>query len=191
MLIVGSALAAFLLGVVVTMWLGTGSLSATPPASPQAEVGSNTPAENRTSLPGGTLPNSAQAQATQPAVSGPAQPTAATPVRSSPTVTDSAAASASVPSAAKPSVSRVGEFSLQLGAFLDAAKAKSLAAELLARGYTSDAIDAPDGYGRAWHYLRLGAFPDEEAADRAAADLLLRAGIGATVIRSSAASAGH
>ena len=191
-LIVGSALAAFLLGVVVTMWLGTVPLSATLPVASLAQVASNVPAEKQTTLPDGTLPNSAQAHATPPAAPEPTQPAAETPVRPSPNVTGSAATPTSAPSAAaNPAASQAGEYSLQLGAFLDAAKAKSLAAELLARGYTPDSIDAADGYGRAWHYVRLGAFPDEGAANRAAADLLVRAGIGGAIIRSSAAHVGH
>ena len=191
-LILGSALAAFLLGVVVTIWLVTVPLSATPPGPPPAQVASNAPAATQTSLPDGTPPNFAQAQATPPAASAPAaQPAAVTSVRPSPNVTDSGAASASVPSAANPAASHAGEYSLQLGAFLDAAKAKSLAAELLARGYTPDSIEGADAYGRAWHYVRLGSFPDERAAEGAAAELLIRAGIGAAVTRSSAANAGH
>lgn len=142
-------------------------------------------------MPDATPPNSAEAQPTQPAAPALAQPAAATPSAPSPNITGSPAGPVSLPIAAKLSASQAGEYSLQLGAFLEAAKAKSLTAELLARGYTPDSIDAADGYGRAWHYVRLGAFPDEQAADRAAADLLVRAGIGAAVIRSSAANAGH
>jgi DedD protein len=189
-LIVGSALAAFLLGVVVTMWLGTVPLPATPPVAPLAQVASNAPAEIQTTPPDSTLPNFAQAQATPPAAPASAQPAAETLVQHSPNVADSAAAPASVPSGAQASASQAGEYSLQLGAFLDAAKAKSLATELLARGYTPDSIDVADGDGRAWHYVRLGAFRDERAADRAAADLLVGTGIGAAVIRSSAAQVG-
>src|SRR5215471_14892862 len=100
-LILGSALAAFLLGVVVTIWLVTVPVSATPPGPPPAQVASNAPAATQTSLPDGTPPNFAQAQATPPAASAPAAQPAAV-VRPSPNVTDSgaASASASVPSAA-------------------------------------------------------------------------------------------
>jgi hypothetical protein len=52
-------------------------------------------------------------------------------------------------------------------------------------------IEAADGYGRTWHYVRLGAFADEHAAALAASDLLERAGIGAAVVRLSAANAGR
>jgi hypothetical protein len=63
--------------------------------------------------------------------------------------------------------------------------------QLAARGYSPAPIDAADGYGRTWHYVRLGAFGDERAAALAASDLLERAGIGAAVVRLSAANAGR
>ena len=92
--------------------------------------------------------------------------------------------------AANPAAGQAGTFSLQFGAFLDQAKAKSAAAELAARGYPPVAVDAADGYGRTWHYVRLGAFADERAATLAASDLLAQAGIGAAVVRVAAANAG-
>jgi cell division septation protein DedD len=190
-LIVGSALATFLLGVVVTMWLGVVSLSATPAVPPLAEVASNGPAKNQTRPPDGALQTSVQAQTPQPATPAPAQPAAETPVRPSPNARDSGATPASVPATASAAATQPGNYSLQLGGFLDAAKAKSLADQTTARGYTPIAMDAADGYGRTWHYVRLGAFPDERAAALAASDLLERAGIGSVVVRLSATGAGR
>jgi SPOR domain len=62
--------------------------------------------------------------------------------------------------------------------------------QLAARGYAPVSVDAADGYGRTWHYVRLGAFADERAAALAASDLFEQAGIGAVVVRVSAANAG-
>jgi cell division protein FtsN len=79
---------------------------------------------------------------------------------------------------------------LQFGAFLDQAKAKSAADQLAARGYAPVSVDAADGYGRTWHYVRLGAFADQRAAALVASDLLAQAGIGAAIVRVAAANAG-
>ena len=80
-------------------------------------------------------------------------------------------------------------FTLQFGAFLDQAKAKSMTDQLAARGYALVAADAADGYGRTWHYVRLGGFADERAAALAASDLLEQTGIGAAVVRVSTTNA--
>jgi cell division septation protein DedD len=93
--------------------------------------------------------------------------------------------------AASPAAPQAGNFSLQLGAFLDQGKAKSVADQLAAQGYAPVAADAGDGYGRTWHYVRLGAFADERAAALAASDLLEQTGIGAAVVRVSTANAGR
>jgi hypothetical protein len=86
-------------------------------------------------------------------------------------------------------VAQAGNFTLQFGAFLDPAKAKSMADQLAARGYSLVAPDAADGYGRTWHYVRLGGFADERAAALAASDLLEQTGIGAAVVRVSTMNA--
>ncbi len=51
-------------------------------------------------------------------------------------------------------------------------------------------INSPDGYGHVWHYVRLGVFADEHAAALSAFELLEQTGIGAAIVRGSAASAG-
>lgn len=200
-LIVGTALATFFLGSAVTMWLAT----APPPAVVQgtaAALGQAGPlAEKLTrgQITGGagSPANQAQAPAAQKTASGSAQP-AETAARSAAPPPSALAASAAPPTASPASVPgpaspapRAGDFSLQLGAFLDAAKAKSLTDQLATRGYSPASIDAADGSGRTWHYVRLGAFADERAAALAAADLVERTGIGAAVVRLSAANAGH
>ena len=86
-------------------------------------------------------------------------------------------------------MAQAGNFTLQLGAFLDQAKAKSMADRLAARGYAPVAADAADGYGRIWHYVRLGGFADERAAALAESDLLEQTGIGAAVVRVSTTNA--
>jgi cell division protein FtsN len=190
-LIVATALTMFVLGSVTAIWLvaapvpviaqpkisleglaggardqKTGGTTATPVsqtlASPQQQPTSSATASAATA--GGSPPKS--------------PPTAA---KSSP---NAAAASAS------PASPQAGNFSLQLGAFLDEAKANSLAAQLAIQGYAPVSLAAADGYGRTWHYVRLGAFADERAAAVAASDLLVQAGIGAAVVRVSAANAG-
>jgi cell division protein FtsN len=89
-----------------------------------------------------------------------------------------------------PPVSQGRNFSLQLGAFLDAADAKLLSGRLAAEGYVPVSTDVPDGYGHVWHYVRLGAFADEQAASLTASELLERTGIAPVIVRGSAASAG-
>jgi hypothetical protein len=66
-----------------------------------------------------------------------------------------------------------------------------LAVQVADRGHTPIAIDATDSYGHSWHYVRLGVFTDERAAALASQDLLERAGIGSTVVRLFATTAGR
>jgi cell division septation protein DedD len=83
-----------------------------------------------------------------------------------------------------------GMFSLQVGAFLDAANAKLLSGRLTSEGYAPMSIAAADGYGHVWHYVRLGAFADEQAASLIASEILERTGIASVIVRGSATSAG-
>jgi cell division septation protein DedD len=85
---------------------------------------------------------------------------------------------------------QIGCYSLQLGAFLDAAKAKALTDELAAQGYRPASIKAADGYGRTWRYVRFGPYPDARAATLAASDLFEKAGLASVVVPASSASAG-
>jgi cell division septation protein DedD len=247
-LIVGTALAAFLLGSATTIWLGSAPLPALArgaalpqgatnvlgenqttgsagspagraqmPAAQPAAPGSAQPGEaaaasaaqptgsptsasggNQTTGPGGSPAGRAQMPAAQPPAPGSAQPAEAAAASAAPTPPATAASSAqpvaspaTAPGAVSAAIPQGSDFSLQLGAFLDAAKAKSLTDRLAARGYSPTSIEAADGYGRTWHYVRLGAFADEGAAALAASDLLERAGIGAAVVRLSTANAGR
>jgi cell division protein FtsN len=196
-LIIGTALATFLLGSATAMWLfakplpeivGPTALAqggAGARGAQQMAVPTGSPAgPARASTGQGTASNSAQSAETVAVSSSSAAPAAA--ASSSP----SAASPASAQASASPAAPQTGNFSLQFGAFLDQAKAKSAADQLAARGYAPVAVDAADGYGRTWHYVRLGAFADERAAALAASDLLAQAGIGAAVVRVSAANAG-
>jgi cell division protein FtsN len=162
--------------------------SAQPPVAGAASLAQ--PASSAASAPGDTEtsgPAGPAAGTTQAPASGSAQPNSAAAVSAA----QPGASPASAPGPASPGASPAGEFGLQLGAFLNAAKAKLLVDQLAARGYSPAPIDAADGYGRTWHYVRLGAFGDERAAALAASDLLERAGIGAAVVRLSAANAGR
>jgi cell division septation protein DedD len=167
--------------------------SAQPPVAGAASLAqpagspASAPGDTETSGPAGPAARAAQAPATQAPASGSAQPNSAAAVSAA----QPGASPASAPGPASPGASPAGEFGLQLGAFLNAAKAKLLVDQLTARGYSPAPIDAADGYGRTWHYVRLGAFGDERAAALAASDLLERAGIGAAVVRLSAANAGR
>jgi cell division septation protein DedD len=193
-LIVGMAVATFLLGLATAMWLPTASLPVVVPgiASIQGRVGMID--ENRTSGSAGSPEGPAQATAATVSAPGSAHP-AVSPAPLSPAAVASpvppAAVPASAPGQASPAAPKGADFSLQLGAFLDMTKAKSAADQLAARGYSPASTEAADGYGRTWHYVRLGAFNDERAAALAASDLFERAGIGAAVVRLSAANAGR
>jgi cell division septation protein DedD len=174
-MIVGAALAALLLGSTGTIWLGTKPLPQIAHAAGSAQAVGPVGTSEPTGLPE-SAGNSAQPPAAQ---AGPAASISKRP-----------ASPASTPALASAAATQFGSFSLQLGAFLDAAKAKSLTDQIAARGYTPIATDAADGYGRTWHYVRLGVFADEHAASLGSSDLLKRAGIGSVVVRLSAANAG-
>jgi cell division protein FtsN len=201
-LIVGTALAAFLLGSATMMWLGSASLPAAARGAASAQAPSNVLAENRTlgqtTGPSGASAGPTQTPAAQTPAPGSPQPAEAAAVSAAPphaaataSAAQPAAPPASAPGPPSPAAPQNADFALQLGAFLDATKAKSLADQLAARSYSPALIEAADGYGRTWHYVRLGAFADEHAAALAASDLLERAGIGAAVVRLPAANAGR
>ena len=91
--------------------------------------------------------------------------TAAAPAPAAPAslASEAGASEASASAPASPAAAPAGDFSLQFGAFLDAAKAKSLIGQLAARGYSPASVDVADGYGQIWHYVRFGGFADEHA----------------------------
>jgi cell division septation protein DedD len=195
-LIIGVALAAFLLGSAITIWLGTKPVAsiaqaALLPSGAMSRVGSGQAASpGQVTSPGqasspAASPPAAQATASKSASAAPPAAKAAAPA-AQPAVPPPASAPGPVGAAAAPP----GSYSLQLGAFLDAAKAKSLTDQLAAQGYATASIDALDGYGRTWHYIRFGAFRDESNAALAASDLLEKAGIASVVVRASPANAG-
>jgi DedD protein len=195
-LLVGTAVATFLLGLATAMWLGTASLPAAAPGTALIQGRAETLEENRTSGSAGSPEGPAPpAAATASAVGSPQQAKTATvsPAQKPPVAAadtpPSPSASAAPPAAGSSAVAQAGNFTLQLGAFLDQAKAKSMADQLAARGYALVAADAADGYGRTWHYVRLGGFADERAAALAASGLLEQTGIGAAVVRVSTTNA--
>jgi cell division septation protein DedD len=175
-MIVGTALAALLLGSAGTIWRGKKPLPQIAHAAGSAQAVGAVGTSQKTGLPESAR-NSAQPPTAQ---AGPAA-----------TISKRPASPASTPATTSAGATQPGSYGLQLGAFLDAAKAKSLADLTTARGYTPIAIDAADGYGRTWHYVRLGAFADQRVAALTASDLLERAGIGSVVIRLSAADEGR
>jgi DedD protein len=193
-LIVATALTMFVFGSVTAVWLLGTPLPVIP--QPQLSMQGTGAAASGHQLAGtaaSRLGPSASPQ--QRTTSGTTPSTAGTggssaPPTAAPSRPPSAAAAASGSGAASPATPQGGNFSLQLGAFLDETKAKSLAAQVATRGYAPVSVVAADGYGRTWHYVRLGAFADERAAAVAASDLLVQAGIGAAVVRVSAANAG-
>jgi cell division septation protein DedD len=196
-LIIGTALAMFLLGSVTAMWFLATPLPTLvgPTASAQGATASGRE-QQMTSLVGspaspaaGSTGQRTTSGSPRPAATVSSSPAAAAPAAAA-SPAPSADSPASAPGSAAPAASQNGNFSLQLGAFLDEAKAKSLADQLTARGYAPVSVDAADGYGRTWHYVRLGAFADERAAALGASDLLEQAGIGAAIVRVSAANAG-
>jgi DedD protein len=192
-LIVATALVMFALGSAIALWLVATPLPVV--AEPKVSIPGMAGAHSRQKTGGTAAAPLGVAQATsQPTASGPT-PSAATvhgappPATAKPS-TSASAATAAASGAASPAASQAGNFSLQLGAFLDEAKAKSLAAQVATQGYAPISVAAADGFGRTWHYVRLGAFANARAAAVAASDLLVQAGIGAAVVRVSAANAG-
>ncbi len=91
-------------------------------------------------------------------------PAAATPPAASPTPA-TAATAASQP--ASPPARQPG-YSIQVGAFLDAANAARLAKNLQKMGYPANVFNFPDSDYRVWHAVRFGQFKHLEAAARAA-----------------------
>jgi cell division septation protein DedD len=182
---------------------GLGTFAGAPLATPPAP-GSNEPAAPATQSTAAAVSGSA-GSASGPIATGTKPGQATGSVSGSVHAASSTAAaadaqSANAPQAGSPAppasgsspaaAAQGGNFSLQLGAFLDAANAKLLAGRLTSAGYAPMAVAAPDGNGHVWHYVRLGAFADEQAASLSAAELLERTGIAAVVVRGSAASAG-
>lgn len=208
-LVVGTALVFFLLGATATLWLGPAAPShdtairtaAGPPAASSvrkaAALAANTGAPGRRSSSrvapvARATPAAAPAPAAPPAAipatadaTAPGAPAAAPPATAAPT--DSAPAAAAT---ADGTSAPAGDFGLQFGAFLDPANATSLLNQLAVRGYRATSVEVPDGDGQIWHYVRLGGFADERTAAAAASAMLYQAGIGAAVIRLSAANAG-
>ena len=204
-LITGTALATFALGAVVAMWLGiTPELAAAlaptvtslvkrspsnagspanvvPAASPPVPV-------KTAAISAGSGVLAAASPAPAPKTSTAAAPAPAAPAS---LASEAGAREASASTPASPAAAQAGDFSLQFGAFLDAAKAKSLIGQLAAQGYSPASIDVADGYGQMWHYVRFGGFADEHAAALAASDLLQRTGIGVAIVRISTANAGR
>ena len=192
---VGIALAAFVLGSATTIWLGIPT-----PSAALVQGAASLFHRREISGPAGPSPTStaqalaaqtpAPAKTTAAAVGSAAKPTAS-PAPSQRGVSDAASSEASAAGPTSPPAPQVGDFSLQFGAFLDAANAKSQMSQLAARGYSPASIEVADGYGQLWHYVRLGAFPDEHAAALAASDLLETTGIGAAIIRVPTTNAGR
>lgn len=210
-LIVGTALATFLLGSATAMWLLAKPLPAAVGPTALTQGGAGVRGAQQMDLPTGSPAGPARASTGQgtasnpvqpaetvagssspppPAVAASSSPSAASPVSAPASPASAPASPASAPASARPAAPQAGNFSLQFGAFLDQAKAKSAADQLAARGYAPVSVDAADGYGRTWHYVRLGAFADQRAAALVASDLLAQAGIGAAIVRVAAANAG-
>jgi cell division septation protein DedD len=212
-LMVGTAIVFFVIGCASTVWwfggaarpvaalardvaLAAGGKPLGGPTGSAAGAGPGTSAESINVAPasGDAAPAKSAASAGQPTASpasagqgSPPGPALATPAAASPGQTAAAAAAAG--STAQPTP-QAGNFSLQLGAFLDAANAKLLVGRLAAAGYAPVSIDAPDSGGHVWHYVRLGAFADQYAASLSAAEVLAQTGIAAVIVRGSATSAG-
>ena len=189
-LIVGMALAAFFLGSTTTIWLSAKLMPSLTRAAASAQGTVNTVVASQ---PAGSAVDSAQSTAVPATAAGSGsgeQP----PAGKAASVAQKPVSPVSAPAATSPAAPQPSSYSLQLGAFLDAAKAKLLADQradpLAARGYSPALIDGADGSGRTWHYVRFGVFPDERTAALAASDLLEKAGIGSVVVRASSANAG-
>jgi DedD protein len=193
-LIVATALVTFALGSAIAVWLVAAPLPVI--AEPKAAIPDIARARSDHETSGTAASPGGPAQASPPQTTSGPTPSAATASGAPPSPTakpstsPSAAAAAANSGATSPAGPQGGNFSLQLGAFLDETKAKSLVAQVATQGYAPVSVAAADGYGRTWHYVRLGAFADERAAAVAASDLLVRAGIGAAVVRVSATNAG-
>jgi cell division septation protein DedD len=186
------------MGLAAGAGLGTAERSSPAAAQIAGSVGLAAPAVPPNALPPTARPDSATGPA--PFIAAAPNPGQAGTAAGSGTgqAVSSAAAPAGgrsanmpqVPDPAVPPATQGGNFSLQLGAFLDAANAKLLSGRLAAEGYAPMSIDAPDGYGHVWHYVRLGGFADERTASLTASEILERTGIAAIIVRGSATRAG-
>ena len=205
-LVVGTALVFFLLGATATLWLGRAAPShdiairtAAGPTAAGSVGGAAAPAANEGALDRRSSTKGAPVARAAPAAAPPAAP-AAIPAAAdaaapglpaaAPPATAPPAGSAAAAAPADGTAAPAGDFGLQFGAFLDSANATSLLNQLAVRGYKAASVEVPDGEGQIWHYIRLGSFADERTAAAAASAMLDKTGIGAAVIRLSAANAG-
>jgi len=68
-------------------------------------------------------------------------------------------------------------FTVQLGAFLDPAKANQLSRQLIEKGYSAEVSTMSDGHKRAWRLVRVGTYTDRNHADAAALEIEQRTGV--------------
>jgi cell division protein FtsN len=77
-----------------------------------------------------------------------------------------------------------GAYTLQVGAFLDAAQAGQLAKAVSATGRSPIVVHTVDSEGRVWQSVRIGDYPDAPTASVAAGALLRYDEMPATVVLS-------
>lgn len=172
--------AAFALGVVTTLWLANA-----PPVTPPPPV--DPPAANATALV--PLPAAAQAQVDEPPPGASSPAPATSPARSGPPagpaaqISPAAAATSPALDVAPPTTTPArGGYSIQLGAFQEAASAARMQADLKRYGYTATIGLGLSGQ-KTWHLVQVGGFADRSTAAEAAAAIQKRTGAAGLVIK--------
>ncbi len=208
-LIIAAELLAFMLGVLMTIWLGnvrfvlpaarpatptavTLSRLAVPPAKSAAQVVAQFPAGAAKSASeivkakAASGPQAAQmtAAAPPPAASSPSGMPAAV-AASSASVSQATGSPDAATKAAIPEAGNMdgGAFILWFGVFAEPANAALVQKALQKYGYAATVVPYSIG-GKVWRVVQLGGFADRDDADEAAVSVQLEAGIGALVTKS-------
>lgn len=125
-----------------------------------------------------------------PAETQPAPPAAAATPAPEPTEAEAKPASKHHKAAkTEPPASNGGAYTLQLDSFLVPENATALIARVNAHGGSAYEKAEPDGDGKTWHKVRVGAYDSEAEAEAAAEDLRKTDGIDALIVRTTAEDA--
>jgi cell division septation protein DedD len=161
-----------------------GTLAAGKPGTSGAEIPGGQVAAP-TVTPAVLVPNAAPSTPTQPAAA-PAQ-TPNPPAAPQPARVDAILASLTMPQASPAAApAAAGEYSLQLGSFLDPNNAHQLQADLKERGYTTYIFTATDADRKEWHVVRIDGFKTLVSASSTAAAFTEKERIQAMVRHSGA-----
>lgn len=178
--------------------------AAPPPSEPPAaaQPAPQAPPALPPSQPAPSVPAPAPAVAATPPVAPPPAPAEAQPATPPPVVAPPA--TEPTEAEAKPASKRhakareqaeakqpaaSGVYTLQLDSFLVPENATALIARMNAHGGSAYDKPEPDGNGKTWHKVRVGAYDSEAEAEAAAEDLKHNEGINALIVRTTAEDA--